>query len=243
MPTLRAPTDLCAGTLAVPIVGGCEGASRVEWSVIDKPAGTQVIFSDDSSESSTIDVSADGAYLIRLACYFDAGTVIAPSAPPEPSIGCPISVTAGELAAITLVGCENGTITWAVSGAATSSIGDDVNGTTILTSVDMLGVVTVSATCKITDIDGVETVTVHECTFNVVAEMFDVCEYSEEFSVSAIQCGETCQTKDTLFVFDCGTTTCQTAYIGLVFKDCPPCEQPEECIPLASQQLRMYTTP
>lgn len=232
MTTLNAPVDLCAGTPATPIVTGCIGNSRVQWTVLEKPAGSQVIFSDDTSELSTIDVTADGAYKIQLCCYFDKGVTVASMASSEPAIGCPISVTAGTVASISLTGCDDETITWAVSGAATFALGGSASGTSVPTDVNTTGAVTVTATCTRFDIDGNEITQVLECGFDVVAEEFGEPEYAEPFAVSVIQCGQTCLCDDATFLFSCEETTCQTAQIGLVFKDCPECKDPEPCEPL-----------
>ena len=240
MGTLRAPEGLCAGVIAVPIVSGYETATRIEWDVIDKPAGSQVIFSDDTSAESTIDVSADGAYTIQLRCYFEEG-VVAPPAPVAPNLACPISVIAGNVATVILTGCQDATIEWSASGVATGISGDSVQvggkaNATVTTFQE--GTATVVAICRITDADGVETVTQFTCGFEVLAADTELaCITSAPVSFSFVSCGESCQTSEAIFVFNCEENSCLSAQIGLVFKDCPPCEDPEECEPLERLEM------
>ena len=234
MPTVIPQEFMCAGIPAEPSVIGCENASRVEWEVLDKPLGAQVIFSDDTSPDSTIDVTQDGPYKLRLCCYYDTGVVTAPVAP-ELQVTCPKGVLAGQVANIQLLGCEDGTVEWTVTGVATTGITGNNTGAVVTTDPDNAGGgAIVSVTCTQFDIDGNETTEIRSCSFiTYPADSQLVCTTSPAVTSEFVVCGTICECTDVTLVFDCDDEQrCQSAELGMVFIECPECEEPEPCEPL-----------
>lgn len=241
MITLTAPDDLCAGTTAYPIVSGCENNSRVEWQVITKPVGSQVIFSDINSENSGIDFTEDGTYIIRLCCFFDEGEI---TAQPQTgnAIDCPISVIAGQTGEIVVYGCGDATLDWTATGAATGISGANVASSGVATGTVTTGTTpgtgTVTVVCTIVDIDNNETTETLVCDFEVLPEdSLLTCVTSPPIEMDFITCGQSCSCAEATFVVDCQEVTCQRGRIGLVFKDCPECEESPECDPIEFLRL------
>ena len=235
---------VCSDTTIKPIALGVAEATRTEWSVLEKPAGSQVIFSDPNIPEPQISVTEDGTYVFQMCCYFDEGDVTAGNAGFDEGLSCPLGVIAGQVANVTLNGCENGSISNAtVTGAATGiTFASDGTGR-VTTSVNGSGRVDVSVDCTLFDNDGNSTTENFTCSFEVIAfGTVLACETSAPVTSSFITCGQSCRCDTATVVFDCGIVSENSAEIGLVFMDCPPCPDDEECealtrIPLTGSKL------
>lgn len=228
--------NLCSDSPLTLIGTGCAGASRSEWIVIDRPAGSTVTFSAPNSPITDVTVSADGPYTFELRCYFDEGDIEAPDAA-DLSLGCPRGVIGGQNAFVVLNGC-NGTVEYTVTGAAATGSSGTEEGVTVTTSATTSGPVDVEAVCRSVDNAGNVTEETVTCSFEVLPQKTELlCVTGAPTAIEFITCGQRCETEQVTVVFDCGGTVCETAELGIVFRNCPPCIDPEQCEPLEALTL------
>lgn len=229
----------CPGTPIPVTITGVDGADRCEWQVLDRPTGSQVIIGDDTSDDTTVDVTETGEYSFRVCCYFIEGTPSAPT-PQELTIGCPLGVVAGETAQVTLQGCGGGTVQWSLTAPPGTGISGGVNGATITTGIDSAGGAQAVALCTEYDIDGNPTSTNVQCSFQIIDPDIELeCSTSEPGEITVYDCGETCECVEFTILVNCDEeeTGCRSETITFVVKDCPECEEEEDCEPLVPVAL------
>lgn len=221
----------CSDDSITPTVTGAGNATRTEWEVLQKPVGSQVIFSDDQIAQPTISVTEDGVYIFKLCCYYDEGEVNTTGIGFDPGLTCPLGVVAGSVATVKLNGCDDGSISNATASAPATGIIFDNDGVgSVTTDITGSGTVNVSVDCTIFDDDGNATTQTYTCSFDVIeSDTILICETTAPVDVSFITCGQTCFCSEATVIFDCEETICDTAEIGLVFIDCPECPEDEEC--------------
>lgn len=208
---------------------GAPGSIRCEWEVLDKPAGSQVIIPDDQFFENDVEVTEDGAYQFRVCCFYEEGVELPPPVT-APEIACPLKVVAGDTANISLIGCQDASIEWSGSGAGFTSITGDENGATVTTDPAQPGIIVINVDCTQFDNDGNPITTPLSCLFQVIAADTElVCATGPQVEVEYVNCGERCECVDFTVVFDCGEEVCSSDSIGIIFKDCTPCEEDENC--------------
>lgn len=241
MATIIFEDGLCFTSSATPTVIGATGATRQEWRVAEKPTGSTVSFSDLELLEPEITFSQDGEYELELCTYFDSGSVVVdPALAQEAELNCPKAVLAGQLATVYLRGCTNGQISNVVfSGAATSASFNAEGEGTVTTSAVMTGAATISLDCTTFAADGTPTVTAFSCDFEVLDANTPITPITvaQADDSEFILCGETCICNTVIVTVDCNETVCETAQVGLVFRECPDNLLAEECQPLEQTLL------
>lgn len=231
--------SICSEVPTRPNVLGCDDASRVKWDVLEKPVGSAISIDDDTLVEPVFDASQDGEYRLQLCCYFESGEVNAETGVEPPQLNCPRGVIAGQTATVYLTGCEDGTAQNAVAAGVATGVTFNSQGVgTVTTSATSPGLAYVAIDCVSFDENGVQTSEELFCEFEVIpANTQLVCTTAPALSVSYEACGESCECTEVTAVFDCAATECDSAQIGLVFRDCPECAPVEDCEELELQFL------
>ena len=233
------PEDTCPDQAVTPEVFGCEGASRIEWIVAEKPAGSQVLISNDTIEAPGFEFSEDGSYTLTICCHFDEDGS-APNGVPTPrGLSCPLSVIAGQVAEVQVVNCEAANIELiGFTGGVTGSSFDNDGTGLITTDPNSPGPISITVRCTIFDEDFNPISADFTCTFEAIDPNDDLIEsVGPPSDFEFVNCGQSCECTSITVIVDCDAKASDTAIIGIVFKECPPCEDPEECEEFEIQPL------
>jgi hypothetical protein len=222
------PDQVCVGST---IEFGTPLASnqRAEWTAIRTPAACQPDISSPGSALTDIEFLCVGTFEIQRCVYTQ--TEDAPPDPIEPtdqiSIGCPLSMLAGESINVSLFGCENGTVDWTITGDALFTPTSNTGG---IVTANGAGIVDLSVICTSFDADGNETIQEASCQFEVFEQDQEViCFTAEPFVINAVSCGEICECQTCVVVVEDCQEECIELSIGFVAQGCKDCEgvQPE----------------
>ena len=98
MPSVEFPfSTSCFNTPTDVLLTDVGDATRCEWTTIERPTGSQVVFGDDRSATGTsIEVSQDGFYRFQVCCFYDAeqdsGITTTPGSEVQDGLYCPLSL-------------------------------------------------------------------------------------------------------------------------------------------------------